>query len=187
MRLLAHIPSCTPRFPALGWPTRSEEYCSRPHQIHRPYENFVTSTGRSSPRFRDQFNNVLCAKDYRRCVPNLQNDDLVRLVGYLHQARRHVALPPPRSSQWRLLMVSTLLALHPKSQYVNSEGYTQWAKGSRQTCAPGSHRRRRDSVMIGRGFPSQSWSLFWSTRAIMSSPISFSMLQDTLSPCVFRR
>ena len=143
---LAHIPSCTPRFPALGCP----KCCSRPHLIHRPYENFATPTGRPSPKFHDQLSNVLCARKYRRCAPNLQSDDLVRLVGYLHQARRHVALPSPRSSQWRLLMVSTLPALPPKSQCASLEGHTQWAKDSRQTCALGSHRRRPVKVSLSQ-------------------------------------
>jgi len=49
---------------------------------------------RSSPDFHDQLCNVLYGQEYVRCVPNLQDDDLVWLVDYLDKVRRNVALPP---------------------------------------------------------------------------------------------
>jgi len=48
---------------------------------------------RSSPGFHDQALNVLYEEEYRECVPNLQHDDLVWLVEYLNEVRRHTVLP----------------------------------------------------------------------------------------------
>ena len=50
---------------------------------------------RSSSGFHDQLSGVLYGERYQRCVPNLQGDDLVWLVDYLGEVRRHVALPHP--------------------------------------------------------------------------------------------
>jgi hypothetical protein len=47
----------------------------------------------SSPDFHDQLCKVLSGEEYRQCVSNLQGDDLVWLVGYLDNVRRHVAVP----------------------------------------------------------------------------------------------
>jgi len=48
---------------------------------------------RSSPDFHDQLCDVLYKEEYVRCVPNLEGDDLVRLVNYLDNVRRRIALP----------------------------------------------------------------------------------------------
>jgi hypothetical protein len=48
---------------------------------------------KSSPDFHDQLCKALCGEEYKQCVPNLQGDDLVWLVGYLDNVRRRVAVP----------------------------------------------------------------------------------------------
>ena len=45
---------------------------------------------RSSPDFHDQLCNLFYGKEYSKCIPNLQGDDLVWLVDYLDKVRRHV-------------------------------------------------------------------------------------------------
>jgi hypothetical protein len=47
---------------------------------------------RSSPDFHDHLCDVLYGEKYQKCVSNLQGDDLVRLVDYLDNVRRRVAL-----------------------------------------------------------------------------------------------
>ena len=47
---------------------------------------------KSSPDFHDQLSSVLYGEGYQQCVPTLQDDDLVWLVDYLDNVRRHVAL-----------------------------------------------------------------------------------------------
>ena len=42
----------------------------------------------SSTDFHNQLCNVLHGEEYSRCMPNLQGDDLVRLVDYLDKVRR---------------------------------------------------------------------------------------------------
>jgi hypothetical protein len=46
---------------------------------------------RTSPDFHDQLCKVHDDEEYRQCVSNLQDDDLVWLVGYLDNVRRRVA------------------------------------------------------------------------------------------------
>ena len=46
---------------------------------------------RSSPEFHARVHDILHEEDYQKCVPGLQNDDLVWLVDYLDEVRRHVA------------------------------------------------------------------------------------------------
>jgi len=48
---------------------------------------------RSSPDFDDQLSNVLYGEEYKRCVPNLEDDDLAWLVDYLDKVRRPIAIP----------------------------------------------------------------------------------------------
>jgi len=48
---------------------------------------------RSSPDFQDRLSNVLYGEEYRRCVPNLQGDDLAWLVDYLDQVPHPIAIP----------------------------------------------------------------------------------------------
>ena len=48
---------------------------------------------RSSPDFHNQLSNVLYGEEYTQCARGLRNGDLVWLVEYLDQVRRHVALP----------------------------------------------------------------------------------------------
>jgi len=47
---------------------------------------------RSSSDFQDQLSNALYGEEYKRCVSNLQGDDLVWLVDYLDKVRRPIAL-----------------------------------------------------------------------------------------------
>jgi len=47
----------------------------------------------SSPDFDDQLSNVLYGEEYKRCVPNLEGDDLSWLVDYLDKVRRPIAIP----------------------------------------------------------------------------------------------
>ena len=60
----------------------SRNFLQRPHRLHR-----------SSPKFHDQLRDILFGEGCEQSVPNLQNDDLVLLVNYLDEVRRHVALP----------------------------------------------------------------------------------------------
>ena len=48
---------------------------------------------RSLPDFQGQLSDILCGQEYKRCVPNLQGDDLVWLVEHLDKVRRRVARP----------------------------------------------------------------------------------------------
>ena len=50
---------------------------------------------RSSSGFRSQLSEVLDWDEYRRCVPNLQRNDLTWLVDYLDKVRRHAVLRHP--------------------------------------------------------------------------------------------
>ena len=45
--------------------------------------------------FHDRLCNVLYGEEYQRDMPNLQDDDLVRLVDYLDKVCCHVAHPHP--------------------------------------------------------------------------------------------
>ena len=46
---------------------------------------------RSSPKFQDWLSNILNEEGYAQQVSNLQDDDLVWLVGYLDEVRHHVS------------------------------------------------------------------------------------------------
>jgi hypothetical protein len=48
---------------------------------------------RSSHNFREQLRNVLYGREYKQCLPNLQDDDLMWLVDYLDGVRRRFVLP----------------------------------------------------------------------------------------------
>ena len=48
---------------------------------------------RSSSTFHDKLSNALYGEEFKRCVQNLQGDDLVWLVDYLDKVRRPTALP----------------------------------------------------------------------------------------------
>jgi len=54
-------------------------------QLHRLY--------RSLPDFHDQLKGILYGEEYKQCVLNLQDDDLVWLVDYLDKVRHRVTLP----------------------------------------------------------------------------------------------
>ena len=56
---------------------------------------------RSSSELHDQLCNILYGKDYTRCVPDLQGDDLAWLIDYLDNVGRRVPLLPPSSSHRR--------------------------------------------------------------------------------------
>ena len=46
---------------------------------------------RSSLDFQDQLSNILNEEEYAQRVSNLQGDDLVWLIGYLDEVRRHAS------------------------------------------------------------------------------------------------
>jgi len=48
---------------------------------------------KSSPQLYNQLRNIFSGKEYRECVPHLQDDDLVRLVEYLDGVSLQIALP----------------------------------------------------------------------------------------------
>lgn len=48
---------------------------------------------KSSSGFHDQLGNVLDGEEYKQYVLDPQDDDLVRLVDYLDDVRRHISLP----------------------------------------------------------------------------------------------
>jgi len=48
---------------------------------------------RSSSEFSDWLDNALHGREYQKCVPNLQDDDLKWLVDYLDEVCRHVTFP----------------------------------------------------------------------------------------------
>jgi len=75
----------------------------------------------SSPDFPDQLCNILYGREYVQCAPNLQGDDLVRLVDYLNEVRCCVSLPTLRSNLHRHSMVSILAVPLPRSACTNSE------------------------------------------------------------------
>ena len=49
--------------------------------------------GWASPDFHDKLSEILYEKEYARCVPSLQNDEVVWLVDYLDKVCRHVTVP----------------------------------------------------------------------------------------------
>jgi len=51
---------------------------------------------RSSSEYHAQIRNVLYEEEYQKCVPNLEEDDLIWLVGYLDKVRRNVTFPHSR-------------------------------------------------------------------------------------------
>ena len=53
----------------------------------------LSRINRSSPGFHDQLSNVLYGREYKRCIPNLQGEDLVWLVDYLDKVSRRIVLP----------------------------------------------------------------------------------------------
>jgi hypothetical protein len=77
----------------------------------------------SSSRFHDQLSNVLYGEEYMKCVPNLQGDDLARLVDYLGRVRRRSAFSSLRLSQRRLSTPSTLPVPVPENVYANLDTY----------------------------------------------------------------
>jgi hypothetical protein len=54
---------------------------------------------RSSFEFHDRLSDILSGEEYKQCVPNLQNGDLMWLVNYLDKVSRHVAFPCPMLSE----------------------------------------------------------------------------------------
>ena len=56
-----------------------------------PYEQLYR-LDRSSSRFHDQVSNVLYGGEYKKTVPNLQDEDLVRFIDYLDEVRRRIPL-----------------------------------------------------------------------------------------------
>lgn len=48
---------------------------------------------RSLPNFQDQLSNVLYGQEYKKSMPNLEDDDFVWLVDYLSEVRRQITLP----------------------------------------------------------------------------------------------
>ena len=65
---------------------------------------------RSSPDFHDQLSSVIYGEEYQKCAPNLQGEDLMCLVDYLDEVRRHIS--PSRS---QLKLAQTLDFLNPSS------------------------------------------------------------------------
>lgn len=49
---------------------------------------------RSAPGFHEELSEVLYGEEYRACLSIVQGDDLVWLIDYLDEVRRHVFLPP---------------------------------------------------------------------------------------------
>ena len=58
---------------------------------YNPYEQ-LCRLDRSSSRFHDEVSNILYGGEYKQSVPNLQDNDLVRLIDYLDEVRRRVLL-----------------------------------------------------------------------------------------------
>jgi hypothetical protein len=54
---------------------------------------------RSSSRFHDRLRSVLYGEEYKRCVLDIQGDDLVWLVDYLDKVRGRVVLSALRLSK----------------------------------------------------------------------------------------
>ena len=77
----------------------------------------------SSPGFHDQLSNILYGEEYKRCVGDLQGDDLVSLVDYLDKARYRLAFPCLCLDHHRLSMLSTLPAPLSGNVYASSEAY----------------------------------------------------------------
>jgi hypothetical protein len=78
---------------------------------------------KSSSNFHDRLCNVLYAREYRQCLLNLQDDDLMWFVEYLDRVRCGIAIPRTSLRQRRLLVSSILLVSHSGSVYENSEAY----------------------------------------------------------------
>ena len=80
---------------------------------------------RSSSGFRDQLRDLLDGEEYRKCVQNLQPDDLdlVWLLEYLDKVCHRVTLPTLRSGQRRFSVVWILIATRHGSVCTDSVAY----------------------------------------------------------------
>jgi len=77
----------------------------------------------SSPTFHDQVNRILYGEEYTRWMSGLQGEDLMGLVEYLDNVRRHVSLFRSHSTYSRLSMLSILAVPPSGSVCANSEVY----------------------------------------------------------------
>lgn len=92
----------------------------------RPWSNLLqrlSHLDRSSSLLHSELSNILYGEEYKQCVGDLQNDDLLWLVDYLDQVRFFVALLGLYLSQRRLSMFSILMVLLFGNVYANSEKY----------------------------------------------------------------
>ena len=78
---------------------------------------------RSSPTFHDQLSDILCGEEYEQWVLNLDDDDLVQLVGYLDKVCRCIAIPRPPLKSDRLSVVLILQVPVSRSVYANLDTY----------------------------------------------------------------
>ena len=81
---------------------------------------------RSSPQFPDQLVSLLHQKEYKECIPNLLDEEVVWLVNYLDRVCLYLPCPPhrpllsvPRSSNFFNLIPP---AQRSEGVYVNSGG-----------------------------------------------------------------
>lgn len=96
-----------------------------------------------SSKFPEQFNEVLHGKGYRKCVPNLQDDDSAWLVDYLDEVCCHTTTSPFYSLcliHHRLLRDTSIPPVPLfESAYVNSEtyvGFGGYSQHHSQFCTP---------------------------------------------------
>lgn len=81
---------------------------------------------RSSPQFPDQLTNLLHKKEYKECILDLRDEDVVWLVNYLDEVCLHFAPVLPHSflnvHRFSNLSKSTLPVPRSEDAYVSSAG-----------------------------------------------------------------
>ena len=80
----------------------------------------------SSPLFPDQLTSLLYKKEYKDCIPNIPDEDVVWLVNYLDDACLYLSYPLRRSSldihRFSNLFKQVLPVPRSGGAYVNSGG-----------------------------------------------------------------
>jgi len=120
-RRLIHIYHL-PRSPALLYPQRRTLFMT---STNLPALQKLYHLDRSSPEFHIQLSKVLYSEEYQQCIPNLQRDDLARLIEYLDMVCRHVILPQPRLRQRRFSTISNHQVQRSGSVYASSGVYVE--------------------------------------------------------------
>ena len=85
------MPSCNTLLPAAC--SLIQDYLPLMSSPSHPALQQLHHINSSSPNFRDLLSNILYGEEYRQCVPNIAEEDLVWLVDYLDKVYHRITLP----------------------------------------------------------------------------------------------